>query len=74
MKQSPMRRFLQRFFAKPAAAPKSAPDGGGTHRSLHGNDTTSHDGFRTKRGDGPFLLSCDGRVIPLRKARFLRGR
>jgi hypothetical protein len=28
--------------------------------------------FKGKGSQGPFLLSCDGRVIPLRKAYFLR--
>ncbi len=31
-----------------------------------------HHCFKTPAGRGPFLLSCDGRVIPLRKARFLK--
>jgi len=31
----------------------------------------THAKFKTKAGQGPFLLSCDGRVIPLRKAQFL---
>lgn len=37
-------------------------------------DRTMHAGFKTKPGRGPFLLSYDGRVIPLRKARFLHQR
>jgi hypothetical protein len=37
-------------------------------------NTAAHEGFKTKPGQGPFLLSYDGRVIPLRKARFLHRR
>ncbi|HHH35899.1 MAG TPA: hypothetical protein ENK48_03605 [Gammaproteobacteria bacterium] len=33
-----------------------------------------HRCFKTAAGRGPFLLSYDGRVIPLRKARFLQDR
>jgi len=32
----------------------------------------THEKFKTKTGQGPFLLSYDGRVIPLRKAQFLQ--
>ncbi len=40
----------------------------------HGRKDDLHGAFRTKPGRGPFLLSPDGRVIPLRKARFLQGK
>lgn len=68
MKRSPLGRFLRRFFSTGPSA--EARDGRPPHRS----DASAHEGFRTRRGQGPFLLSYDGRVIPLRKARFLRGR
>jgi hypothetical protein len=66
MEGDAMKRFLERFF--PATRP-AHPRSGGHGRHKH---DAAHDGFRTPRGQGPFLLSCDGRVIPLRKARFLR--
>ncbi len=42
----------------------------GTKR--HAMEDERHHCFKTPSGRGPFLLSCDGRVIPLRKARFLK--
>ena len=38
----------------------------------HHADNERHACFKTPAGRGPFLLSYDGRVIPLRKARFLQ--
>lgn len=62
-----MKRFLRRFFPK-SPAPSSHTE----HSRTIIRDEISHHDFKTPRGQGPFLLSCDGRVIPLRKARFLR--
>ncbi len=42
--------------------------------NCHGRRDEMHSAFRTKPGRGPFLLSPDGRVIPLRKARFLQDK
>jgi hypothetical protein len=68
MRQSPLGRFLQRFFP----APPSASD---THgRSRERTRSAEHEAFRATPGQGPFLPSCDGRIIPLRKAKFLRKR
>lgn len=63
-----MKRLLKRLFRKQGTAASMNP---GTCRS-HTVDRAAHDGFKTRPGQGPFLLSFDGRVIPLRKARFLR--
>ena len=41
--------------------------------ATHSHNCT-HTKFKTKPGSGPFLPSYDGRVIPLRKAHFLRHR
>lgn len=62
-----MKRFFRRFFPKAPADPGPGNDGRKIHR-----DDSAHHGFKTPRGQGPFLPSCDGRVIPLRKARFLK--
>lgn len=63
-----MKRFLMRFFRiKDATASKNAD-----HCRSNTDDSLLHEGFKTKPGQGPFLSSFDGRVIPLRKARFLR--
>ncbi len=51
-------------------SPKAAPSHGGGH----GPKDEMHRCFKTAAGRGPFLLSYDGRVIPLRKARFLQDR
>lgn len=63
-----MNGFLRRFFPKS----KTRDSDNHRHDRIHGHDQRLHEGFKTPRGQGPFLLSCDGRVIPLRKARFLR--
>jgi|GEM_PF-6832798 len=53
-------RWLKRF-RRPAAA-----------SAMPHKHNCTHAKFKTKAGQGPFLLSCDGRVIPLRKAQFLQ--
>jgi hypothetical protein len=64
-----MKRFLRRFF------PGFTTDSGDRDRGrTHTRDKATHHGIKTPHGQGPFLLSCDGRVIPLRKAPFLRRR
>ncbi len=63
-----MKRFLSRFFTQRKAGKPLR----GHHDKPRSGDDGSHHQFRTPRGQGPFLLSCDGRVIPLRKAKFLR--
>lgn len=68
MRQSPLGRFLQRFFPAPPSAPNTSGRSKGRTRSAE------HESFRTQAGQGPFLPSCDGRIIPLRKAKFLRKR
>jgi hypothetical protein len=65
-----MRRFFARFFSTQPRHPSARHACHGAARS----DPDIHAGFKTRRGEGPFLLSCDGRVIPLRKARFLNER
>ena len=63
-----VKRFLKRFFgSKDEPASKNSH-----HCRSNTDDTLLHEGFKTKPGQGPFLGSFDGRVIPLRKARFLR--
>lgn len=66
-----MKRFsqwFQRLFRR-----RCGRDMGRTqsHRQEHTDHRTC---FKSPLGRGPFLLSYDGRVIPLRKARFLRDR
>jgi len=68
MRQSPFGRFLQRFFPPPTSDADPAGRSKGRVRSAE------HESFRSATGQGPFLPSCDGRVIPLRKAKFLRKR
>ena len=61
------RRWIRRKHDCPSAlAPEAAPQG--AHHSAR------HECFKSPAGRGPFLPSCDGRVIPLRKAHFLRRR
>lgn len=63
-----MKRFLKRFFRiKDAPGPKNTD-----HCRSKMDGSHLHEGFKTKPGQGPFLSSFDGRLIPLRKARFLR--
>jgi hypothetical protein len=68
MRETPFRRFRERFFPTRASAP--APAG----RSRERTGSAEHEAFRPAAGQGPFLPSCDGRIIPLRKAKFLRKR
>lgn len=68
MRQSPLGRFLERFFPAQASAADPAS------RSKRRARSAEHEAFRPAVGQGPFLPSCDGRVIPLRKAKFLRKR
>ncbi len=65
-----MKRFLTRFL-RTKAAPASTSTG---RCRSNEDDALLHKGFKTKPGRGPFLYSFDGRVIPLRKARFLQKR
>lgn len=60
-------RFLPRLFRSKTVSPSKMT---AICRSQPVDDEM-HKGFKTKPGRGPFLLSYDGRVIPLRKARFL---
>lgn len=63
-----MKRFLNRVFRfKPIVNPEKP----GTCHHSDSADESVHAGFKTKPGQGPFMRSFDGRVIPLRKARFL---
>ncbi len=64
-----MKRFLGRFFPKLLANRSGRDKARSTHAERH---DAGHQMFRTPRGQGPFLLSTDGRVIPLRKSKFLR--
>lgn len=65
-----MRRFFERFLP----AGRTPPADRSARHPETPSDRDIHCGFKTRRGEGPFLLSCDGRVIPLRKAGFLKRR
>ena len=65
-----MKLFLNRFLRISAWSRSTTT----THCRSDREDTTLHKGFKTRPGQGPFLQSFDGRVIPLRKARFLPRR
>ena len=59
------RRWIRRRHDSPQTLASEAVHRGARH-------STRHDCFKSPAGRGPFLPSCDGRVIPLRKAQFLR--
>lgn len=63
-----MKRFLSLFLRFKVDAKSTKVENSRTNKM----DKSAHEGFKTKPGQGPFLLSPDGRVIPLRKARFLQ--
>ena len=60
-------KLVDRFFTRQKSAPQLTET---TESTEHVNRRKQC--FKGKRDLGPFLLSCDGRVIPLRKAYFLR--
>ena len=64
-----IKEFVHRFFSIPQSGPQINEKTDSTESEKRHKQC-----FKGRKDLGPFLLSCDGRVIPLRKAYFLRDR